>query len=220
MLFSRCAMGITENIASVRQRMAAACHRAGRNPRDVTVLAVTKRSPPDDIRVAVGAGITAIGESRVLESIDKFRELPPVEKHLIGHLQSNKARLAVQYFDVIQSVDSLKLAKEIHRHAPAFGKVMPVMIEVQFEEQKHGVPPDEVHAFYKELLKLTDIKVIGLMTMAPLVPAEETRPYFRKMRELNERLGLRHLSMGMSNDFEVAVDEGSTMVRIGTAIFG
>ncbi len=210
-------MGIAENIESIRKRIEGAAK--GRN---VVLMAVTKKASIRQIRESIGCGINVIGESRVDVAIDKFFRLPVVEKHMIGHLQCNKAKLAVQHFDVIQSVDSLKLAKEIDKRAKGLDKVMPVMIEVNVsgEDQKYGISPLETEHFYDKLLKLTNIKVTGLMAMAPYVAPKETRPYFIKMKRLNDVLKLPHLSMGMSNDFEVAVEEGSTMVRIGTAIFG
>lgn len=213
-------MGVTENLLSVRARIQAASVQAGRSAEEITLVAVTKQADITQIREALNCGITAFGENRVLEAIERLKSLSPVEKHMLGHLQTNKVKAAVQFFDCIQSVDSLKLAKEIDKQALSLGKLMPVMIEVKFEEQKQGIEPDEIEGFYNSLIKLTNIKVIGLMTMAPYVPAEQTRPYFQKMKKLNERLGLRHLSMGTSNDFEVAIEEGSTMVRIGSAIFG
>jgi PLP dependent protein len=212
-------MAVAERIATVRERIRAAAESVGRDESEITLLAVTKSSGRPEIMDAIAAGITAIGESRLPDAIDKISGLS-VEKHFIGHLQSNKARLAVGHFDCIQTVDSLKLAREIDTQAKGFGKVMPIMIEVNFEEQKNGIRPDAVIGFYNQILALTNIRVIGLMTMAPYVPAEETRPYFKKMKKLNNTLNLRYLSMGMSNDFEIAIQEGSTMVRIGSAIFG
>ena len=210
-------MDMRERLREVKRRIALAA-----KGRRVRLIAVTKQAGIAQVREAVDLGVRAIGENRVKEAVERFRQLPPVEKHLLGHLQSNKARLAVEHFDVIQSLDSLKLAKEIDRWAIGFGKVMQVMIEVNVsgEEQKFGIRPSEAEHFLGQLLKLTHIKVIGLMCMAPWVAPEETRPFFRRLKDINKGLKLPHLSMGMSNDFEVAIEEGSTMVRIGTAIFG
>jgi PLP dependent protein len=206
-------------IEEIEERIRKAAKKAGRDPSEIALVAVTKRSEVEEIRAAIDGGIRAIGEGRI-EAIDKFRSLPPVAKHFIGNLQTNKVKAVVQHFDCIQSLDSWKLATEIDKRARDLGKIMPVMIEVRFEEQKNGIGPSDVIDFYKRLLTLTNIKVLGLMTMAPLVEPEKTRPYFRKMKALNEKLGLRYLSMGMSNDFEVAIEEGSNMVRIGRALFG
>jgi PLP dependent protein len=215
---------ILENISLLKQRIASACKRSGRNPDEIRIIAVSKKATAEDIRIALGCGITAIGESRVLESIDKLEALKGLqfEKHLIGHLQTNKVKAAVEQFDCIQSVDSLKLAKEISQKAAGLNKVMPVMIEVNIsgEEQKYGISAMEVEHFYDKLLKLTNIKVVGLMGIAPYVEPEQTRPYFKTLKQINDILKLPNLSMGMSNDFEIAIEEGSNMVRIGTAVFG
>jgi len=208
-------MSIQSNIAEILKRIEEAKVQSGQ---DVTLMAVTKKSTLAQTTEAISAGIRVIGENRVQAAAEKFPHLPPVEKHMIGHLQTNKVKHAVKLFDCIQSVDTLKLAKEIDKRTVS---VMPVMIEVNVsgEEQKYGVPPTDVDVFYDKMLKLTNLRVVGLMTMAPYVDKEETRQYFKKLRKINETLGLKYLSMGMSNDFEVAVEEGSNLVRVGTAIF-
>ncbi|NOZ81294.1 MAG: YggS family pyridoxal phosphate-dependent enzyme [DPANN group archaeon] len=217
-------MSIAGNIADVRRRIAEACARSGRDPSGVKLISVTKTVEIARIQEALASGITAIGENRLQEAMDKFDrlDLRGIERHFIGNLQTNKVRSAVDYFDVLQSVETLKVAKEIDKRAYAAEKIMPVFIEVNIggEESKHGIEPEKAEGFHRKLLTFRNIRVEGLMTVAPLVPAEETRPHFKEMRRLQERLGVKSLSMGMSNDFEVAIEEGSTMVRLGTAIFG
>jgi PLP dependent protein len=215
---------IADNISLLNKRISNACRRVGKSPDDIKIIAVTKRSSAEDIRSAVGHGIRAIGENRVIEASDKLGRLKDldIERHFIGSLQANKAKLAVESFDVIQSLDSIKLAKEISIRAQSQGKVMPVMIEVNIagEQTKHGTSPMEVEHFYHKAIAFPGIKIIGLMTIAPYVSPEETRPYFRKMKQINDILKLPYLSMGMTNDFEIAIEEGSNMIRIGTGIFG
>lgn len=230
-------MGLKENIISINQRIAQTCQRVGRDPSTVTLLAATKTISAAKVNEALSLGIHHIGENTIQESEDKFPQLAklhaplhaqkhtPIKtpiKHMIGHLQTNKVKLAVQLFDVIQSVDSLKLAKEINKRASNAGKLMPIFIEVNVaeEESKGGIPIDEVPSFYDHLLRLQNLRVDGLMTIAPYLPAEETRPFFMEMSKLATVLKIRHLSMGMTNDFEIAIEEGSTMVRIGEGIFG
>jgi hypothetical protein len=194
-----------------------------RIPSNVKLIAVTKTRTVEEIKEAIGSGITCIGENRVQEAEEKFPLLPKVEKHLIGSLQTNKVRLAVELFDVIQSVDSLKLAKEIDKRCKAINKVMPVLVEVNIGEEsnKHGIRLGDVESFVKEISQLKNVDIQGLMCVAPLVSPEEARPYFKKMKQTFDSIkGLKWLSMGMSNDYKVAIEEGSNMVRIGTAIFG
>lgn len=192
-------------------------------PSNVKLIAVTKTRTVDEIKQAIEAGITCIGENKVQEAKQKFPFLPKVEKHMIGHLQTNKVRLAVELFDVIQSVDSVELAGEINKRCGAIGKVMPILLEVNIgsEESKQGVKPDDIKNLVREISKFKHVKIQGLMCIAPLLEPEKTRPYFRKMKQIFDSIeGLKWLSMGMSNDYKVAIDEGSNMVRIGTAIFG
>jgi PLP dependent protein len=219
-------MTVIKNLIEVRNKIKAAAARSGRKREDIALVAVTKKAGVEQTNEALANGITAIAENRTEIAASKFPSLfyacSGIEKHMIGHLQTNKVKAAVTLFDVIQSVDSLKLAKEIDKHALDAGKVMPIMIEINIsgEEQKYGIAPEEIDPFYNYLLKLTNIKVIGLMAIAPYVPAEETRPYFKKMKQIFDRFNLKYLSMGMTNDFEVAIEEGANMVRIGGGIFG
>jgi len=202
-------MGIKENLDNIWQSINSI------NP-EVSLIAVTKKADIEQTKEAIRCGVNKIGENRVQQALEKFPHLPPVEKHMIGHLQTNKVKHVVKNFDVIQSLDSLKLAKEINKRTD---KIIPVMIEVNYEDQKFGIPTTEVEHFYDQVLKFTNLKVIGLMTVAPYVEPEETRPYFATMKKMNDSLKLPELSMGMTNDYKVAIEEGSTMVRIGTAIF-
>jgi len=194
-------MSIAENLRSVREKIDKAA-----KGREIILVCVTKRANVPQIKEAIDSGVRVIGENRVKDAIEKFFKLPIVEKHMIGHLQTNKVKHAVQHFDVIQSVDSLKLAKEIDKRSVAIGKVMPVMIEVNVsgEEQKHGIKPADANDFLNQLTKLINIKVIGLMTMAPFVVAEKTRPYFAKLRQINMQLKLPHLSMGTNGLYRSA----------------
>src|SRR5256885_1023821 len=223
-------MSLAENLASIRRRMAAACARAGRDPASVTLLAVSKGMPPDTVREAAEAGLTLFGENRVQEGRAKIPLCPGrLRWHLIGHLQSNKCRDAVQSFEMIQSVDSIDLAREIQKWADKQAKTMPVLLEVNLagESTKFGFKPDQVLAQLESVNALPRLEIQGLMTVAPWTQTpDRVRPIFRQLRELKEgceaRLGapLPHLSMGMSGDFEVAIEEGSTVVRLGTALFG
>ena len=212
------------NLERVRERLARAAERAGRRPDDVLLIAVSKTVEVERIRAAVAAGITALGENRVQEAKSKIAELGrPAAWHLIGHLQSNKARDAVELFDLIHSLDRLELARELERRAGARGQVVEALLQVNVggEASKGGVGPDAVGETLDAIGKLPHVRVRGLMTIPPEVERpEDARPWFRRLRELGERHGLRELSMGMSHDFEVAVQEGATMVRVGTAIFG
>ena len=192
-------------------------------PSYVKLVAVTKTRTVEEIKKAIDAGVNCIGENKVQEAQEKFPSLPKVEKHMIGHLQRNKVKTAVELFDMIQSVDSLKIAKEISKRCEAINKVMPILIEVNIgnEESKYGIKPEDIKEFIKEISQFKNIDIQGLMCIAPLIEAEKTRPYFKKMKELFDSLGnLKWLSMGMTNDYKIAIEEGSNMVRIGTAIFG
>jgi len=192
-------------------------------PDNVKLITVTKTRTVEEIKEAIEAGVRCIGENRIKEAKEKFPFLPEVEKHMIGHLQRNKVKSAVELFDMIQSVDSLRLAEEIDKRCKAIDKVMPILIEVNIgeEEQKHGLKLSEVKDFIQNISRLNNIKVEGLMCMAPFISPEETRPYFKKMKSLFDSLeNLKWLSMGMTNDYKIAIEEGSNMVRVGTAIFG
>lgn len=224
---------ISRNVARVRERIAAAAMRAGRNPDEVTLVAVTKGVGLDRVLEAVASGVTHIGENRVQEAEAKFPHLPPgVVRHMVGHLQRNKAKIAVRLFDLIHSLDSLRLAEELNRRALEAGRIMDVLVQVNVsgEPTKYGVSPEEVEALVKNMASLPGLRLRGLMTIAPIVEdPEQARPYFRRLRQLGDvilsaandlKLERLELSMGMTDDFEVAVEEGATIVRIGRAIFG
>jgi hypothetical protein len=223
-------MDLAANLETIRQRIRAACDRAGRDPDSVTLLAVTKSQPPEIVKAAAELGLLLFGENKVQEANAKIPLCPgKLRWHFIGHLQSNKCRDAVELFEMIQSVDSLSLAQEISKRAEQVARRMPVLIEVNVagEASKFGCQPEQLLAELKELNALPRIEIHGLMTVPPWSPeAEDSRPHFRRLRELKERaeavLGapLPHLSMGMSGDFEIAIEEGATLVRIGTALFG
>ena len=208
----------------MQRRIARACERSHRLPEEITLVAVTKSFEAAVIREAFDCGIRNFGENRVQEAEGKVGQLSDLKSdvtwHMLGHLQSNKAKKAVEIFDIIHSVDSVKLADILSRRAQ---KSLPVLLEVNVagETTKGGLSVDEVAAAVEEIRKLPDLKVTGLMTIAPFVAEpEEVRPVFQKLRELRDSLGLEHLSMGMTDDFEVAIEEGATMLRIGRAIFG
>ncbi|MBI5396106.1 MAG: YggS family pyridoxal phosphate-dependent enzyme [Verrucomicrobia bacterium] len=221
---------IAENLEKIHARIASAAGRVGRDPSGVLLVAVSKKCPPECVRAAVEAGQATFGESRVQEAKAKVSHLSgSLHWHLIGHLQTNKARDAVELFEMIQSVDSVRLARELDRWAERAGRRMAVLLEcnVSGEGSKFGFKPDEVGAVLPELNAMQRLEIRGLMTMAPFFKdPQQARPAFRALRELRERLQqqqgipLPELSMGMTNDFEVAVEEGATVVRIGTAIFG
>jgi PLP dependent protein len=221
---------IAANLSQVRQRISAACARSGRDAASVELVTVSKGHPAEMVFAAAELGISMFGENRVQEAKAKIGLCPSrLRWHLIGHLQSNKCRDAVQFFAMIQSVDSLALAQEINKWAEKSAKTMPVLIEVNVagEASKFGYTPEKVLAELAEINKLPKIEVHGLMTVAPYAQdAEKVRSVFRRLRELKgqceELLGapLPHLSMGMSGDFEVAVEEGATMIRLGSAVLG
>lgn len=223
-------MSIAENIVALRTRMAQACERAGRSPANVQLIAVSKGQPAEAVEAAVQAGLKIFGESKVQEAKQKIPLCSgALTWHMIGHLQSNKCRDAVQLFALIQSVDSLHLAAELSRRCESAGRTLPILLEVNVagESSKFGYSPTQLLADLDALNALPRIEVHGLMTIAPYSPqAERARPYFRQLRELKQRcedrLGapLPHLSMGMSGDFEPAIEEGATIVRVGTALFG
>ena len=224
--------GIGERLAQVQARIAVAAQRAGRDPASIILVAVSKTVPPERIKAAVAAGVAVLGENRVQEAREKIEALGGLAQwHLVGHLQTNKAKLAVQLFDVIHSLDSLKLARELARHAQALEKRLPCLVEVNQggELTKSGLTEADLLPFLQEAAALANIEILGLMSVPPFLEnPEDVRPFFRRLRALREEAvaaniaGVRmdHLSMGMSHDFEVAIEEGATMVRVGTAIFG
>ncbi len=223
-------MIFSENLSSIRQRIAAACARAGRDENSVTLLAVSKSHPPEAIQAAVDCGQIFFGENKIQEAKAKIPLCPGKARwQFIGHLQSNKVRDAVELFELIQGVDSLAIAKEISKRAEQAAKTMPILLEVNVagEGSKFGYAPEKLLAELAELNALPRIEVHGLMAIPPYAPiAEKARPYFQKLHglkiECEKILGapLPQLSMGMSGDFEVAIEEGATIVRVGTALFG
>jgi pyridoxal phosphate enzyme (YggS family) len=223
-------VNFAENLNLIQQRIAAACARSGRDVNDVMLLAVSKTHPPETIRAAVECGQLHFGENKIQEAKAKIPLCPGKARwQFIGHLQSNKVRDAVELFELIQGVDSLNIAREISKRAAQAGKTMPILLEVNVagEGSKFGYQPEPLLAELNELNALPKIEIHGLMAIPPYTPVpEKARPYFQKLRELKlqceQILGapLPHLSMGMSGDFEVAIEEGATLVRIGTALFG
>lgn len=229
-------MSIIDNVALVRQRIAQACARVGRKPESVTLMAVSKMVELERIRQAYVAGIRTYGENRVQELNEKFSaltDLKDAEWNLIGHLQSNKAKKAVELFHSVDSVDSLRLVEKLNMAAREMGKTLSILIEIKVGEEatKSGIPMDspELEELLQGVERLEYIRVRGLMTIPPFTPDPEgARPYFRLLRDLRDTIAARNLpgiqmdvlSMGMSHDFEVAIEEGSTCVRVGTAIFG
>lgn len=223
---------LASNIAHVRANITEAAQRAGRKPAEITVVAVSKTKPVEMVEIAFRLGVTDFGENRVQEALPKIAEFHPqgLRWHMIGHLQSNKTTKVVRAFDCVQSVDSLHLAQALNRHAAQRNIPLPVLLQVNIsgEESKEGMTPAEALTLASQIVSLPHLDVEGLMTIAPLVEdAEEVRPVFRGLRELRDRLRdevqecpWHHLSMGMTDDYRVAIEEGATIVRIGRAIFG
>jgi pyridoxal phosphate enzyme (YggS family) len=209
---------ISENLTAVERRISAACERSGRKRSDVTLVAVSKTLPAERVDEAIAAGVTHVGENRVQEARDKKPLVRGNARwHLIGHLQSNKAKDAVRIFDVIETVDSADLAQKIARFSDAARDVL-MEVNIGEEAQKSGVAPTDVPAMARQIAAVSGVNLIGLMAIPPA--GGDVRVHFRRLRGLRDQLGLAHLSMGMSEDFEIAIEEGSTMVRIGRAIFG
>ncbi|MEI8121232.1 MAG: YggS family pyridoxal phosphate-dependent enzyme [bacterium] len=216
--------------ADMNRRLEAACKRAGRDPFGVHVLAVSKTRDPDAIREVAALGMETFGENKVQEARAKIPLCPSrLHWHLVGHLQSNKAREAVTLFEMIHSVDSLRLLEILDRHAGEEGKTLSVCLEVNVsgERSKFGMPPNAVLETLRAANTLFKVKVVGLMTIPPIVEdVEESRPFFRSLREMRDEMQTRtgmalpELSMGMSHDFEIAVEEGATWIRVGTLLFG
>jgi PLP dependent protein len=226
------ASDIQTRLTGIRARMAAAAARAGRRPEDVRLVAVSKTFPVDAVRAAYQAGQRDFGENRVQEALQKIASSSDmkIRWHLIGHLQSNKARKAAEHFAAIQSIDSVDLLRRVDSAAEAAGRRPEVLVQVDLalEPTKHGAPVDRVNAIFEEAAACRAANVVGLMLLPPLVDdPERARPWFRELRTIRDRLAgqvggerVRELSMGMSHDFEVAIEEGATLVRVGTAIFG
>ena len=224
-------MSIADNLAHLQQQITEACRRSNRSENDVALMAVSKVHPVEMILEAYAAGQRLFGENRVQEFQEKsphLKDLTGAEFHLIGPLQSNKTAKAAELFDAIDAVDSLKIAQRLNTAAAALRKKLPVLIEVKLshEESKHGLAPEELPSLLAAMNELESIAAVGLMTVPPWSEdAEVARPYFRELRRLRDESVVRfprvtQLSMGMSNDFIVAIEEGSTSVRVGTALFG
>lgn len=218
---------IISNIQAVRQRIKAACDLAGRDVQDVQLLLATKTVPPEKIRIAIEAGETLIGENKVQEFRDKQEALQDlrIERHFIGHLQTNKVKDVLKYVSCIQSLDRIALAQELDKRLQSEGKSLDVFIQVNtsYEESKFGVAPEAVETLIKQVQSYGTMHIKGLMTIGLLdVEVEKMRPSLRLLREIKERLGMQQLqlSMGMSQDLEPAIAEGSNIVRVGTSIFG
>ncbi len=217
-------MSVAEQLARVRERIAAACRRAGRAPDEVTLVGVSKGVPAQRVAEAHAAGLQDVGENRVQEAAAKIEALAAQgvrpRWHLVGHLQTNKAKTVTGLFAILHSVDSIRLAQALSRRAR---EPLPILLEVNVaqEASKFGFTPREVASALRSIVDLPNLDVRGLMTVAPQTEQPESvRPVFQRLRELRDELGLRELSMGMTNDFEVAIEEGATMVRVGRAIFG
>ncbi len=224
---------IPANVDTIRRRIAVACQKVGRKPGDITLLAVAKTFPAGLVREVVDFGVPDIGENYVQELLEKREQLADevIRWHFVGHLQSNKVKYIVPWITLIHAVDNAGLAREIDRRGAQAGRVIDLLMEVNTtgEATKFGVRPDDTIALIQSLEGLRHIRIAGLMTIGPFLPDPEgSRPMFRTLRHLKDELAeaaqhnveMRHLSMGMSGDFEVAVEEGATLIRIGTAIFG
>lgn len=220
---------LRERVQEVRRRIGEAAARAGRSPDEVILVAVTKGWPRAVVELAVEAGLRDIGESYVQEAMEKKASIPAgVRFHMVGYLQRNKARKAATMFDVVHSISSLPQASALDHGCREADRVVDVLVQVNVaqDQAKYGIAPGEVGGLLKALEPLDRLRVVGLMTIGPLVDdPQRCRPWFRRLREIRDELALRwpslcHLSMGMSADFEVAVEEGATMVRIGTLLFG
>lgn len=226
---------LRDRLEQIRERIARAAQRVGRRPTEITLLGASKQVDPERILLAIECGLHHIGENRVQEAEAKLASIPALREratwHMIGHLQKNKVRRALRLFDVIQSVDSIRLAQALERVAGELGRALPVYIEVNVAEEatKFGVRPDDLFPLAETLAGCAHLRVDGLMTIPPYTDdPEAARPYFRQLRELLDELNrrrilpgeIRGLSMGMSHDFEVAIEEGATLIRLGTAIWG
>jgi pyridoxal phosphate enzyme (YggS family) len=223
---------IKDNLAEIELRIQAACDSAKRPREDVHLIAVSKTVEADVMNTSIDFGVTDLGESKVQEIRRKFDDVKPAHWHLIGHLQSNKVKYIIDKVDLIHSVDSFKLAQEISKRAASHDKVMSILLQVDMasEESKFGMASEDVQHLIEQILTLDALSIEGLMFIAPYVPdPEDVREYFKKMKRLfddikekmnHERLNMKHLSMGMTNDFEVAIEEGATLLRVGTGVYG
>ncbi|MFA0752296.1 MAG: hypothetical protein IMHGJWDQ_000043 [Candidatus Fervidibacter sp.] len=223
---------VKENLEGVYKRIRKAAERVGRNPHEILLVGATKSVDVDFIRAAIEAGLEHIGENYAQEAWAKYQQIGDrVTWHFIGHLQTNKAKLVARFCRFVQSLDRFALAEELSKRAGQLGREIECLVEVNIggEASKSGVPPEEVESFLRQIAPLPHLHIVGLMAIPPFLPdPEQVRPFFRRMRELFERcqqldlpnVEMRYLSMGMSHDFEVAIEEGANMVRVGTAIFG
>lgn len=226
-------MSIGDNIQAVRKRIESACARAGRKSDDIKLVAVSKTVGYEKAYEAVTYGIGILGENRVQEIVEKYPHIPKdfVDWHMIGHLQTNKVKYIVDKVSMIHSVDSLKLVEEIDRRFRNYGRIIDILVEINIgrEENKHGIKPEEALEFITLASSYNNLRILGLMTVAPaFADSEYVRPYFKEMKSIFEiikdkdiqNVNMKYLSMGMTNDFEVAIEEGANIVRIGTGIFG
>ena len=223
---------IARNLEIVQSKIRAACERSGRDSDEVTLVAVSKTQSPESITALAELGITNFGENRVQELLEKKPKVPrDIIWHMIGHLQTNKVKSVMSEVSFIHSVDTIRLAKEIDKYAKSYEKIMEILVEINIagEESKHGLEPGELNNFLTEIAVFPNIMVKGLMCLAPYVEnPEENRLYFRKMRQMfvdnrglsANNIDMQYLSMGMTNDYEVAIEEGANIVRVGTGIFG
>lgn len=222
---------ISKNLEAIKKKIEVAAIKSGRLPEDIKLLAVSKTIAPEIIQQAIDLGLTELGENKVQEIMNKYDLLPQAQWHLIGHLQTNKVKYIIDKVKLIHSVDSVKLAQEISKRAVQAGITMNVLVEINIgnEESKHGVPIEQAEALAVEISKLDNITVKGLMTVAPFVEnPEENRKYFKQMKNLfidiasknYNNIFMEYLSMGMTNDYEIAIEEGANIVRIGTGLFG
>lgn len=226
-----------ENIETIKKQISGSALRAGRKPEDITLIAVTKTVSAESVKQAIGLGLKIFGENRVQEAKEKilsfkeyFSQSPDkkIEWHLVGHLQKNKAKPAVELFDMIHSVDSVELAEELDKQAKKISKKQKILVQVKLsaEETKHGILKENLLQLIQGIMQMENLNILGLMTIPPFFDEPEmARPFFRNLRELRDEMNskgfnLKELSMGMSNDFQTAIEEGATMVRIGTGIFG
>lgn len=225
-------MSIKENIGIIKGRIDDACIKARRDIRDITLVAVTKTVDAERIMEAVGCGLNVLGENKVQEILEKYDHIKgDVAWHMIGHLQTNKVKYIADKVSMIHSVDSIKLAEEINKRFKNCGRIIDILVEINIggEDNKHGIKPEETVEFIKCISEYSSIKVMGLMTVAPAFEdAEKSRPYFKEMKNIFDEVGrtniqninMKYLSMGMTNDFDIALEEGSNIIRIGTGIFG
>jgi len=224
---------VKDRLETVTGRIKQAATSCGRDPETIRLVAVSKTMPADRVREAIDAGVTTLGENYIQEAREKFNILYhyPVSWHLIGHLQTNKAKYAVKIFDLIHTVDSLKLARELNKQAGKINKIQKILIQIDIgdEATKSGIPPDDAPALIKDIGRLENLSIKGLMIIPPFLDdPEKIRPYFSACYDLRETIkketipgvSMDEISMGMTGDFEVAIEEGATLVRIGTAIFG